>query len=257
MSAIRWSIVLGLLAASCSGSSSSHRQGGVPATETGGVYTCPPGAGFIAYGAVFYPPNYPSPPRSTKRPSRCFASRGQAAASGYRLAKPPPGATVVAGVYLVRPRASLASLCKRSAKKAGIPIPCPTLIPGKADAVFCAGVFPCAVKGAFVLEGSFSGPASYVGADPGDGHLFIIAYGPRSGIWPRDTLAGGKPVGTTTVRGHPGRFITSRAGSGLNAGHVALTWRKDGTTYAVTLHGDTGLNRRLDLLIADHLALVS
>jgi hypothetical protein len=116
-------------------------------------------------------------------------------------------------------------------------------------------VFPCAVKGAFVLEGSFAAPPTYRGAGPGDGHMFIIAYGPRSGVWPRDTLAHGTPVGTTTVRGHPARYVTFRAGSGLNGGHVALIWQERGTTYAVTLHGNTPLNRQLDAIIADYLRL--
>jgi hypothetical protein len=164
---------------------------------------------------------------------------------------------VVGGVYLVRPQASLVGLCERSATKAGVTVPCPTLIPGTADAAFCAGVFPCAVKGAFVLEGSFIALPTYRGAGPGDGHMFIIAYGPRSGVWPRDTLAHGTPVGTTTVRGHPARYVTFRAGSGLNGGHVALIWQEHGTTYAVTLHGNSPLNRQLDQTIADHLHMTA
>jgi hypothetical protein len=85
--------------------------------------------------------------------------------------------------------------------------------------------------------------------------LFIIAYGPKSGIWPADTLAHGNSVGTTTVRGRPARYVAFRAGSGLNSGHVALIWHEQGATYAVTLHGDSLLNRQLDAIIADHLRL--
>src|SRR6478752_3354453 len=117
---IGWCLALALLVAGCSGSSSHHQAIGVPPQKVAGIYVCPDGAAFVAYGHSVYPPNYPSPPARTVPPSRCFASMEQAASAGYGLARPPRGGRVVGGVYLVRPPASLAGLCERSATKAGI-----------------------------------------------------------------------------------------------------------------------------------------
>ena len=256
--AICLALAIGL--AGCSGASSTRApksQPGVAAKNVGGVYLCLPTAPIAAYGALFYPVNYPAPPAPTKRPTRCFASQRQATAAGFHHARPPEGAADIAGVYLVTAEPSLARLCVRSAKTAGIAVPCPTLVPGKADAVFCAGVFPCARRGAFVIEGSFAGPQGYVGASPGNGHLFILGFDKRSGVWPADTLDNGTVVGTTTVRGHPARFVAFPPGSSLNSGHVALIWHVHRTTYAVTLHGHTQLNERLDRVIAQHIRFIS
>ena len=162
--------VLALLATACAGSA-DHAALGVPATRVDGIYICPTGAAVAGYGHTFYPTNYPTPPPRSVRPGRCFTSTRQAAAAGYALAKPPPGGIEVSGVYLVPPSESLAGLCERSARKAGLAVPCPTLIPGTPNSMPCAGEFPCAAVGSFVLEGSFAGPLSNVGVNPGNGHL--------------------------------------------------------------------------------------
>jgi hypothetical protein len=106
------------------------------------------------------------------------------------------------------------------------------------------------------LEGTFTAPPDYHGVQPGGGHLWIIAYNKRSGIWPKDTLQGGAKLSTTNVGRYPASYVAYPDGSDLNSGHVALIWHQDSVTYAVSLHGHTALNRRLDLLIARHLRLV-
>ena len=246
--------VLALLATACAGSA-HHAALGVPATRVDGIYICPSGAAVAGYAHTFYPSNYPTPPPRSVRPGRCFTSTRQATAAGYALAKPPSGGVDVSGVYLVPPAPSLAGLCQRSARKAGLAVPCPTLIPGTPNSVLCTGEFPCAAFGSFVLEGSFAGPPGYVGVTPGNGHLWIIAYDQRSGVFPRDTLAHGLTIGHTTVRGVPGRYIAFPPGSALNSGHVVLIWVERGVTYGVSLHGHTTLNEHLDRIIAKHLRL--
>ena len=98
MRRIRWCLALALLVAGCSGSSSHHQAIGVPPQKVAGIYICPDGAEFVAYGHSVYPPNYPTPPARTVPPSRCFASMEQAARAGYGLARPPRGGRVVGGV---------------------------------------------------------------------------------------------------------------------------------------------------------------
>ena len=92
---------------------------------------------------------------------------------------------------------------------------------------------------------------------PGAGHLWIIAYNRRSGVFPRDTLTGGTRTGTTRVGTHPATFVEFPDGSDVNSGHVVLVWHAGGVTYAVSLHGHTALNERLDLVIARHLLFMS
>lgn len=244
-----------LLAAGCGGASA--RVAGAAATAAGGVYLCPPADPYAVYAGRTYPPNYPAPPSKTRRPARCFASATAAARAGDPLAPPPSGAKDIGGVYLVPAAPSLARLCRRAARHADLTVLCPRLVPGAGDEVFCSAGASCIAPGVFVLEGSFAGPPGYVGAAPGQGHLWVIAYTRRSGSWPRDTLTGGTSTGRTTARGRPAVWISFPPGSDLNSGHIALRWRADGTTYAVSLHGHTSLNRRLVLAIARDLVPVT
>ena len=185
-----------LLAAGCGGGSAP--AAGAAATAAGGVYLCPAADPFAVYAGRTYPPNYPAPPPKTRRPARCFASARAAARAGDAVAPPPPGAQDIGGVYLVPAAPSLERLCRRAASRAGFTVLCPRLVPGAGDEVFCSAGAMCVGRGSFVLEGSFAGPPGYVGAAPGQGHLWVIAYTGGSGIWPRDTLAGGTGAGRTS-----------------------------------------------------------
>ena len=246
---------LAVLASGCAVSGHPYVPGVAP-THVGGVWLCPQTAPVAAFGHVDYPPYHPAPPPKTRRPARCYDTLATARAQGGTVAPAPPGGMLVSGVYLVPPDASLARICRSSARRADVQVPCPTLIPGAGYSAFC---IPngCASRGAFVLEGSFSGPPSYAGVGPGTGHLWVIAFNADSGVWPASTLIGGRTVGHVTVRGRPGRYLEFPEGSELNSGHVVLVWRAGGVTYAVSLHGHTPLNERLDLLIARHLHMVA
>jgi hypothetical protein len=237
------------------GGTPSHQSLGMAPGRVGAAYFCPASSAIKGYTTRFYPTNYPVPPPTTRKPSRCFTSAQQATNAGYHLAPPPPGSLLVGGVYLVAPSRRVTRICRRSAPKAKLIVPCPRLIPGTSDSVYCAGAFPCAMPGAFVLEGSFAGPPTYKGASPGTGHLLIFAFTTRSGVWPASTLIAGTPTRKITVHGHPATFLSFPDGSGLNSGHIVLRWTQNATTYAVSLHGRTTLNQRLDRIIANHLQL--
>jgi hypothetical protein len=222
-----------------------------------GLSLCPRTDPLAGYHHRYYPINYPNPPPKTVRVDRCFTSTKEAFLGGYRLAPTPSGSVLVGGVYLVPSSRFVTSMCRSSIRTAHLVVPCPTLIPGTPTSVACDTATPCAQPGWFVLEGSFAGPPGYIGVTRGAGHLWIIAFTHRAGVWPADTLVGGHLIRTTHVRGHAANFITFPYGSGLNSGHVVLIWHVGQTTYAVSLHGHTKVNERLDLAIANHLRLLT
>ena len=243
-----------LLAGACAGAHARRPPGpGAAPLHFPGAYTCPGPDPIIGYRRRFYPPGFPTPPPLTVRPDRCFASTAQAGGAGYTREPVPAGDVLVGGVYLVPAADALTAKCRRSVRTARLDVPCPGLVPVDPGTVACNGGYQCGGPGWFVLEGSFEGPPGYVGIPEGGGHLYIIAFTRRAGGWPRDTLAGGRVVGRTHVRGRSGVYHDYPFGTGLNSGHVALVWHVGGTTYAVSLHGHTKVNERLDRAIALHL----
>jgi len=93
-----------------------------------------------------------------------------------------------------------------------------------------------------------------VGVGHHSGHFWILAAR-RVNAPDTQSCTGARAGGTVQVRGHRGQWITCPQGSELNSGHVILVWMQKGVRYGVSLHGDTELNRRLALAIAEHLAL--
>jgi hypothetical protein len=87
-------------------------------------------------------------------------------------------------------------------------------------------------------------------------------------IWsiPRRTLdtaglgcaAKGRPAGATDVNGVAARWIDCPADRDppQDSGHIVLEWSNEGIVYAVSVHTDTAVNRRLALFIAEHLVMV-
>jgi len=179
-----------------------------------------------------------------------------AARTGYALAPTPRSDLLVDGIYLVPADASLRHACIRAAHVAGFPVPCPSLMPYPPTSVGgCGGVTRCYRSGEFVLEGNFVGPPEYVGNDAGSGHLWFLAATPakRADV---ECFSGKREAATVTVRGHPGHWLVCPPGSELNSGHVILEWPEHGVVYAISLHGDSAPNRRLDLALARRSALV-
>ncbi len=243
-----------LLLGACAGTrpAKAPPQAGAAPLRFPGAVVCPGPDPIAGYQGRFYPVGFPSPPPMTARLDRCFASNAQAARAGYARAPVPPADRLVGGVYLVPAARSLTPLCHRAVSAAALAVPCPALVPDNGS-IFCNALSQCAGPGWFVLEGSFGGPPGYVGVPGGGGHLYVIAFTKQADVWPQDTLAGGRIVGRTRVRGHIGVYHEYPFGTGLNSGHVVLVWHAGRTTYAVSLHGHTRLNERLDRAIALHL----
>jgi hypothetical protein len=220
------------------------------------LYVCPSEFDSIGYRRHVYPSMYPARPGSDIRPDRCFRSIDQAEQAGYTLAPTPPGAVRVDDVYLVPPKRSLASYCRRAARIAGFPVPCPTLVPVPADSVGgCFGVQRCVGRGIFVLEGSFNGPPGYVGTEGRGGHLwFLAAVANRASEI--QCCGGRKTQASFAVRSHRASWLEYSDGSELNSGHVLLEWREHGVVYVVSLHGHSELNRRVDALLAKRVQMI-
>jgi hypothetical protein len=233
---------------------------GKPPVRTSGIYLCPIGFEYAAYGRygalrrVYYPPFHPGKPPRRVRPARCYRSGAQARRVGYRLAPPPPGVVYVSGIYLVPPRRSLADFCRALAQRAQIPAPCPGLVPTSPNAVSECSLEFCAGDGYIFLENTPPVPPTYNGDGPGSMHLWFNAF--RPGRFPDEPCPDGTVERSQEVRGRPGQMIACPPGSSMHSGHVVLIWEEQGVVYEVSLHGHTDLNRRLDAILAEHLTLI-
>lgn len=116
------------------------------------------------------------------------------------------------------------------------------------------------------MQEVFQGPAEYAGMPASDdsisniGHLNIWS----SPIRKIDDAGLGcqgneRTVGKTEVAGQTAEWIVCPE-SGIppqDSGHVILEWHDDRIENAVSLHRDSTVNRRLAVVIAQHLVLVS
>jgi hypothetical protein len=116
------------------------------------------------------------------------------------------------------------------------------------------------------MEFDFAGPPGYVGipGENGGNHLFLIAAtaavptgGPLSLRPP--CYSSGAQAERTTIGGRRATWIScpgSAAESGVNSGHIILMWSIGAVRYAVSVHTDSPVNRRLERRFATSLAYV-
>jgi hypothetical protein len=171
----------------------------------------------------------------------------------------------VSGVALVKPRSEVSAFCQEAADRLDRPILCPSLLP--ADPYFPENELcrACLRQGYFLIDEVFQGPPSYVGMPAADGSASAVGH---LNIWstPRGTLdtvgfgciAKGRPSETIDLNGTTARWIACPAGSDppQDSGHIVLQSSDVGIVYAVSVHTDTPVNRRLALFIAEHLVRV-
>ena len=247
------SVVL-LAVSACSGPPhpAPREAGAAPIHVPEGSF-CPPGDAIAAYRGLFYPSTYPSPPPPAAHLARCYETSAQATSAGYRLAPPPRDAVMLGGMYLVPPSPSLAPMCRTTGDLLGFAVPCPTLLPARAsvDIEHEGGIF--------IVNGSFAVPPGYVGVPegperPDESHLVILAAASSAHLL-RDFC---RPAASskTALGGRPAILVECPPGSALMSHHTALSWVVGGIRYAVSLHGHSALNARLDTVIADHSRLI-
>jgi hypothetical protein len=214
---------------------------------------------WAGYGHVVYAPNDSSKPTADIRPDRCFASLQDAEAAGFHLPPPPPGGELIETIYLVPPDPPILPVCEEAARRLGITVLCPTLVPGTADSLVDCDQ-SCVFFKSLVLHFTFSGPPGYVGIPGQNGnHLFVLES--RAGNESEVeflTCSDGRTASGATVTGTAARWVTCPAnGSGMNSGHVMLVWTLEGIRYAVSLHADTDLNRKIAMAVAERLVPVT
>jgi hypothetical protein len=244
-----------------------------------------------AYGAyqeqgVYYPPNHPLHPRLIVQPTDCFRSREDAEVSGYSPAPTPPGMQMAEGVYLAPTDEVLAGQCKQAEKQLGFAVPCPSLLPtptlgtgpARCDLPYTTE-WPCVFGGFLLSQQPFDVPPDYseLKNTTHGPHLVIAAFPSEAAAHRQLTERWGmffcpgayqngdlQTVGEASVQGLPAVYIecgtqesTSFGSSDMNAGHVILQWNRGGVIYQVSLHGHTGVNRRLAEFIAANIEYVS
>jgi hypothetical protein len=256
-------------------------SGQTPA-RVGSISLCFADAPFRAYAdrRVYYPPNHPSLPPSEERPTRCFRTRTEAVYAGYRLAPPPEGDQVVAGVYFEPTEAALVTACRQAARRLGIPVPCPELMPSQeagTGPVRCGeGPAPESMRGCvftnllpgqrhslfLLIERTLALPPEY-----GDGQMLLTSTVVLKG-YPEELsrdVAADYFVGCvhasldsmTQVGSTPARFILCDEGP---EGTLVLRWappfgpRK--VIVEIGLRGNLEPNHQILLAVAEHIRMV-
>ena len=209
-----------------------------------------------------YPPGHPASPPLTRRPVRCYATAGQAAAAGYPQGPLPPGTLELGGIYLAPVAPGLAGRCRQAARRLGFAVPCPELLPteqpGRPGASACQPPLQdCTpLPGTFLLDDQqLIVPPGYVGVDrQPQGHLVIVAA--ASPANPSVNCYGAQRIATPHIHGMPAVLVTCQPASETHGGHVLLRVALGRTTVAVSLHGWSTLNQQLVVQLAQHLRLV-
>ena len=172
-----------------------------------------------------------------------------------------PASTTIGGVALVTPTSEVERYCQAAADRLDWAILCPSLLP--VDPYFPDTC--CLARSIFLIQEVFKGPPSYVGMPDTDGSASDVGH---LNIWsiPSGTLdtagvgctANGSPGGTIDMNGAAARLIACPAGRNppQDSGHIVLQWSEAGIVYAVSVHTDTPVNRRLALFVAEHLVIV-
>jgi len=167
----------------------------------------------------------------------------------------------VGGLAMVKPTFRVQRYCQGAANRLDRAVHCPRLMP--ADPIFPETC--CLAKSIFLIQEVYQGPSSYGGMPDTDGSTSDVGH---LNIWsiPRGELdasglactAHGRTDGTIEMMGHEAHWVTC-PGTGdppQDSGHVILEWAEAGIVYAVSVHTDTPVNRRLALFLARHLVLV-
>jgi hypothetical protein len=115
---------------------------------------------------------------------------------------------------------------------------------------------------ALILTDPFGGPPGYQGipGTNGSNHLFLMEA-PARVVASDEFLGCDQPIPSGSVflptLHASARWTTCPAGSGMNSGHILLTWTTGGALDVISLHSDTATNRSIALAVADHLIVVN
>ena len=159
--------------------------------------------------------------------------------------------------------------CHKAADDLGYAVLCPVRLPRWYDLLPCRGPAPKNELWGkycfdYVLDSVFKGPPGYHGpfaANRRTGHLAIWTIAPSSDMYRGGLFGcpeGGLRQAPVRLRAHSGHWWACPATrvANLNSGHVAFQWFAHGLIYGLSVHGITGLNRRIVRELLDNLDLV-
>jgi hypothetical protein len=197
----------------------------------------------------------------TGRVQPVSALRPSAGASTVPAAAPSPaGRLELGGVQFVPTSSGLRRQCREAADLLGFVVPCPMLLPasspGAVSRRFCDPEFFCVPEDGFLFEERRLTLPEYVGVDAQRPGRLAIAAATRVAAFQVACL-GGLKVATIELRGTRGSLYECPPEAGAHFGGVLLRWRDAGVVMAVSLHGHSGLNRRLVVALAAHMEPVS
>jgi hypothetical protein len=258
----------------------SRRGGGLPVVtvedEEGAIQPAPggcPQTNPVAVNddsRVYYPVAYPHGGGLSVH--GCYDTARSAAADGYRLADPPPGARVVEGIYLEATRSPSDHDCRELAAVVGYTIPCPRRLPAPADGPPCGERLctypgpdrlvsrrPLGSRGVVIQHGFTIPPEPPWSGSPHDLVITAVEVAGRPGdptpriLGPRELVScfpegEVQPRGETTFRtcvdARP--FVPGYGGHPLER-HTAAVWRRGNVVYAA---GIEGAGNHVDALLA-------
>ena len=221
--------------------------------QAGDLWYCPSTHPVRVYeDGLYYPEEYPQRGRHIARPANCYEDPERAEDEGYTLAPPPPGAVIAGGVYVVPAVAPTTQACAEVARSAGIPVPCPGMLPSPAEGPSCLDG-RCEYGGGVVLEQrSFQVSRDW----HQDGQHVVLAAAPLTSGAP---IRAGHPVPMDGVEPGlvtcgldapvqpedqstfhlcpPGSPWIPGIGGDPHESHTAAFWRRGRVVYAASVEG--------------------
>lgn len=200
------------------------------------VWDCPPGWPVKAYrGGVYYPTYHPAAPSYDVRPDRCFQSIDEANHAGFRLASPPSGGTLLAGVYLMPTGKRLQDECLGAASLLRYSVPCPTVLPEPGGEDLCP-LARCVTGSTFSMTVAYAvGGGNATAAATHYAHFFLTGAPVTSEV---GTIlsACDHPAGAPPVLGHQAAWgICFRGGDQI----ASLAWSSAGNLFEIQTREQT------------------
>src|SRR5207249_11962901 len=86
-------------------------------------------------------------------------------------------------------------------------------------------------------------------------HMFVMAAIPSQSRYVT-SCTGARPAGRLALNGISAKWITCPEGSEMNSGHAVIAWSERGIDYAVSIHGNFRVTRKVCLAVAESVRIV-
>jgi hypothetical protein len=231
-------------------------------TRVGGKAECPPDWPVLA---TFDHLSYRLSAQAARgRPGgRLLPDRRAGRPLRLRAHPPPPGVLEVGGVYLLPTGKGFRDRCRRTADRLGFAVPCPQLLPAPPEGLppprLCDGTVLCTPGRLLMFAQDFVVPFGYGGID-GHGVMLLVATPGRPlagelGQQCRRELG----IGETSVYGSRAMqaTCTDEPRDSFFASSELLRWSIGDTFLVMAIGGQSQVNQRFAVAIADHMAMAA